>query len=330
MKKYILITISIIIFIACGIGIVYTIKKLDKADKETEKFIEIISTYNNPIIPEGFKKVETDSASWEIENGIPKGWNNGLVIEDEIGNQFVWVPNVEVTNENLIKMYNYCMQEPEQKEEQLRRYNEQIERYGGFYIARYEAGISEEIKSNIKEFSATTNDIEGIPVSKQGQIVWNYISLKNAKKNAENMYNNENIESDLISPIQWIATMQWIDNCDYNIIDAKEWGNFSNVNFSFTGWYSIDYGKTYAYGENKLKSQYNMILSTGATERNKANNIYELAGNVREYTDGWVRDRGYYSIGGHYDNTGGYIYNLTLIGVTPLDKLGYRIVLYLK
>ena len=48
--------------------------------------------YNNPIIPEGFHKLETETASWNIENGVPKGWNNGLVIEDNRGNQFVWIP----------------------------------------------------------------------------------------------------------------------------------------------------------------------------------------------------------------------------------------------
>ena len=61
--------------------------------------VEKVSTYNNPIVPEGFKKVETDFASWKLESGIPKGWNKGLVIEDDIGNQFVWVP---VNLENVV------------------------------------------------------------------------------------------------------------------------------------------------------------------------------------------------------------------------------------
>ncbi len=332
MKKFFIPVIFAIILIICSVGLVYLQNQLQNLDEnqQNEEISKVISTYNNPIVPKGFKKIETSSASWDLENGIPKGWNNGLVIEDEIGNQFVWVPNVKVTDENLVKTYNYNIQEPMQREEQLKRYNKQIEKYGGFYIGRYEVGLSKEMQDNIKEFSANTNDVEGIPVSKQGQLVWNYISLKNAKKNAQNMYNNEIVESDLISPIQWLTTMQWVHNCGYNIIDAKEWGNFSNVTFKFDGLYSIDYGKTYQYGENKLKSQYNMILSTGATERNKTNNIYDLAGNLMEYTDGWVRDRGYYSIGRHFDDIGNHIYNLSLIGVVPLEKLGYRVVLYLK
>lgn len=56
-----------------------------------------------------------------------------------------------------------------------------------------------------------------------------------------------------------------------------------------------------------------------------------LAGNVMEYTDGWVEDRGYYSAGGYYDVIGQYEpYILRLIGVTPLEKIGFRMVLYNK
>ena len=156
MKKYIVIAVAIIIFTICGVGMIYIINKLDKQNEnpETDKLGEAISTYNNPIIPNGFKKVETESASWELENGIPKGWNNGLVIEDEIGNQFVWVPNVKITDENLIKLYEYTEQDQdaEQKNEQLKEYNTQIEKYGGFYISRYEAGITDSMQKNTKEF----------------------------------------------------------------------------------------------------------------------------------------------------------------------------------
>ena len=159
---------------------------------------------------------------------------------------------MKITDENLIKLYEYTEQDQdaEQKNEQLKEYNTQIEKYGGFYISRYEAGITDSMQKNTKEFSSITNDIEGIPVSKQGQIIWNYISLKNAKKNAESMYNNVEIRSDLMSPIQWLNIMQWISNNGYNIKNAEEWGNFSNANFRITGWYSEDYGKTYKYGKD--------------------------------------------------------------------------------
>ena len=291
-----------------------------------KKQYQSICSYNNPIVPTGFKKVETENASWKLdEDGNPIGWNKGLVIEDENKNQFVWVP---VKNKDFGKFntqINSLMDEEKQEE------IEQIEKYQGFYIARYEAGVTEEMQKTMNNISKETNDIEGIPVSKKDVIPWNYISLKNAKKNAQKMINNEEVRSDLVTTRQWLYIMKWLDSTGYNIDNPKEYGNFVDSRFEFTGYYSIDYGKNYEYGENKTKQTYNMILSTGASERNITNNIYDIAGNLIEYTDGYVPDRGYYSVGGHFDTTSGYgIDSPKLIGVFPLEKLGFRVVLYMK
>ena len=44
---------------------------------------------NNPTIPEGFKPIDTETSSWEdVEENV----NNGLVIQDKVGNEFVWIP----------------------------------------------------------------------------------------------------------------------------------------------------------------------------------------------------------------------------------------------
>lgn len=140
-----------------------------------------ISNYNAPVIPKGFKKVETETASWKLENGIPKGWNEGLVIEDEIGNQFVWIP-VDI---NQLNQYTTFDNKIIYNKENLNRNKDderQILEYGGFYIARYEAGLSEKIINSKQEFSNVTNNIEEIPVSKKNSIPWNNISFENAKK----------------------------------------------------------------------------------------------------------------------------------------------------
>ena len=49
---------------------------------------------NNPTIPAGFKPVDTDKAKWDTESSEPTQTdvNEGLVIEDKEGNQFVWIP----------------------------------------------------------------------------------------------------------------------------------------------------------------------------------------------------------------------------------------------
>ncbi len=238
------------------------LKNANKKEVITEKKkIEVVSPYNNPIIPEGFKKVETEEASWELdEEGNPKGWNDGLVIEDDIGNQFVWVP---------------C-------EDKKATSNESIIKYSGFYIARYEAGLPEELSDLKSNISEETNNIKGKPVSKKGAIPWNYIDINNAYYNAENMYEkNSNFETKLmeINVEDLIIYVYWLP--DEVIRETSLYSNSSSSKFYFTGYYSTDDGKNYSYGENVEKNG-NMLLSTGASERNKFKNIYDYYGNVSE------------------------------------------------
>lgn len=323
-KSKIIIGIIILIFVALIFGYVF----LENNKKDTNKIktdipkIELkrISTYNNPIVPEGFEKVETETASWELEDGIPRGWNNGLVIEDEIGNQFVWVPVKRL-------LFNEKITDTDME-------FKQVYQYGGFYVARYEAGIPQEYIEKIgeKELKTTFNNKVGIPLSKKGEIPWNYIDWSKANESAINMYkDNQYVISDLISDRQWDYTANWLAECGYNVEDCREWGNYSNVNFEFTGYYSTD-AKTFTYAENKIKQTHNMILSTGATERNKANNIYDLAGNLVEFIDVNEKSTNKYDRGGYYDN-------ISRVGVGSdaridisegNDRQGFRVVLYFK
>lgn len=52
-------------------------------------------SYSNPIIPAGYTPVNTDGAKWDAESG-PE-YNNGLVIKDDSGNEWVWVPVPDVS-----------------------------------------------------------------------------------------------------------------------------------------------------------------------------------------------------------------------------------------
>ena len=335
--------ISIIIVIVCIVGGVllgtYLVNKHINTNTDTNtnlpKENEIISTYDNPKIPEGFKSIETDQASWNLdENGKTKGWNNGLVIEDEIGNQFVWVPVKTTDVDKELFWYNI------KQNEELAEVEEQILKFGGFYVARYEAGISDDMQENIKKFSAQTNDIEGIPVSKKNRIPWNYITLKNALRNAQAMYeNNEYVKSDLIAVRQWIYLLQWLKDTGIDIEDSGKFANYKDTQFEFSGYYSLydeeneSEESEYEYTENGKKDANAMIISTGATEYTNTNNIYDLAGNVVEYTNTYSDDRGYYSVGGYYTQISEYqsfIEAHPIGDKSQLKKFGYRVVLFLK
>ena len=61
---------------------------------------------------------------------------------------------------------------------------------------------------------------------------------------------------------------------------SEAWGNFRSVSFS--------YENSNGAVVNKVANQ-SVKIPTGSTDRNKANNIYDLAGNVAE----WTLARGY-------------------------------------
>lgn len=312
-KKEIIILFSIIIVISIALVIKFGVGKSN---------ISSISTYDNPKVPNGFKKVETETASWEDdENGKPKGWNNGLVIEDELGNQFVWVP---VKN---MDFGNFKDEAERLDDEETAEEIAQIEKYSGFYIARFEAGVSQNMQSQLENISSSTNNIEDIPVSKKGARPWNFISLNKAKTNATQMYHTDEVTSDLMTTRQWLRMINWIEQSGYDFNDMRKLGNFADSFFNFSGLYSEDRGITYI--EKDTAKGKNYILATGINESAKTNNIYDLFGNLMEFTDGYVEQRGYYSVGGYYSETATFK-GTYLLGVEPLDKLGFRVVLYIK
>lgn len=285
------------------------------------------SAYNNPLVPIGFKKVETETASWELENELPKGWNNGLVIEDELGNQFVWIPvNIEQLNQHTTfndkAIYN--------KEELSKKKDDekQILNYGGFYISRYEAGLPNNIANNNQEFSNITNNVDGIPVSKKDSIPWNNISFENAKKNANLMYNTKDISSSIITEKQFLFVLSWLSKSGYNLISSKDWANYSNSYFLYEGLYSDNLGLSYNYTTKTNKTDKNILLATGNSEHCKANNIYDIAGNLMEYVlDSY---NPYSAYGGYFDFMDCGAYHSLSHYNSPSYYIGYRIVLNMK
>ena len=286
------------------------------------EIIETNCTYDNPIIPNGFKKVETEEASWEVdENNKPKGWNDGLVIEDENGNQFVWVPynNKEMENSYINADYEYYYQ---------------IVRHQGFYISRYEAGLPKELSKLKNNISEETNNIKAKPVSKKDSIPWNYIDIKNAKYNAENMYEkNALFLTTLPNQSVYKHVLSFMLPIDKRS-EVADYGNNSNTSFTFTGYYSTDDGKNYKYAENMRKEKGDkLLLSTGAYEKNKIKNIYDYFGNLSEGYITKISEYNYIYAEKVEDDYTQFVDSLISVPksyfYTPDYKIGFRIVLYL-
>ena len=157
---------------------------------------------------------------------------------------------------------------------------ESISRYGGFYIGRYETGNMSSEQPVVKRMNTT--------ISNQ-----NWYAMYSRMKNIST---NENVEISMIWGCLWDETLQWLIDTEAKTqaevgSDSTEWGNYKNASFTYTN----------TSGETMPKfASIDTKIPTGSTERNKSNNIYDMAGNVYELTlegDGSSRN---YSRGGFF------------------------------
>ena len=137
-----------------------------------------------------------------------------------------------------------------------------VEKYGGFYIGRYEAS-----------YTGKNNSINDSPESKKvttdsNAKIWVQFSPQDTVKVCENIYKgNDSVQGFFPWGINIDTTLQWLIDTgaktDEDVrVDSTSWGNYSNDTFSG----SVTSG------------------TTGMWEEAKANNIYDLAGNYWEWT----------------------------------------------
>ena len=155
---------------------------------------------------------------------------------------------------------------------------------GGFYVGRYEAGISEFRTSKETEPTA-------IPVSKPNMCPYTYITRTQAKQLAEKV-NAGGRTSSLMFGMQWDLMLAFIQNkggVDVATLttDSTNIGNYYNNKWSITNnkaKYSKDYGTSWNDGAYTKETESGILLTTGASETFAKMNIYDVAGNVFEWT----------------------------------------------
>lgn len=211
------------------------------------------TNYANPPIPEGYKHVCGE-------------WNNGFVIEKCFdGSQFVWIPiesldsNGTLDGEHFSEKFgrrNYMSDEFSDDEfnealsGELLEQLESVKKYGGFYISRY----------NISKSSA------GKPQSVKGVMPWVNINFDDAKKIASTIEDNETVKSHLTFGAEYDSVLEWFIKTGVKTLteiaeDSTEWGNH---------WNTVNSPRK--------------VVKTGSREEWCANNIYDFAGNVGEWT----------------------------------------------
>ena len=194
--------------------------------------------------------------NWSVENGLLKisNYNKNIEPFSSASNSDLYVQQVKENSRLgfvslLEKDFNSTI--------------ESIEKYGGFYIGRYESSnVSKEI--TIKKYCNNT----------RGQ---NWYTLYNKCKNLKK--DNMNVETGMIWGCQWDRTAIWLiesgNKTKEEICDSTTWGNYYDSVFSYT-----DINGTV---KNKTEGKF-VLCPTGSTEYTKANNIYDLAGNEWEWT----------------------------------------------
>ena len=231
-------------------------------------------------VPEGFK-VAGDSAS-TVQNGV--------VIEDKDGNQFVWVPVATLadykrtwyTGYGAFSGYSEALPEDEKTS---------VERYKGFYIGRYEAGDKENTEAKTLRSS---NDVTKTVTIKANQAPYNYVKRTQAVSLAEGFATKQGYKAKtkLVSSYAWDTTIAFLQKVNSDYGSSSEEGNYTDTKFSYTD----------ITGARQTKEKNsNVIVPTGQTT--PVCNIYDMGGNVWERTtESYSRTDNPYAIRGGFYN----------------------------
>ena len=320
----------------------YTIKveAFDKANNKGEKTISA-STKKKDTIADiiGGDKVK-DNTEIEDDLGnkvwIPGGFGvapdsgtkveEGIVIQDAKGNQFVWIPvgeykvstsinstgkltnnlsrrtftsskSTTVTGDNVIESYYYGEGDSRSVASgTIGAFKTSATSKGGFYIGRYEQGTGNVCKKNVEPYVNVTRDT--------------------ANTKAKAMYsNNSYVKSELISSYAWDTALNFIcqtNSAGYTLATttSSSYGNINTSTPTKTGEYTVN---------GKVVDKYS--------------NIYDFLGNRYEWTTEFYSSSNNPCVirGGSYRTSNNYAATRRNLNTSSsFDYISFRLQLYVK
>ena len=299
-----------------------------------------------------FEDTTTITDDLENEVKIPGGFHldkdsgtkveEGIVIEDDSGNQFVWIPVGEykvstsinstgkLTNElsrrtftnsgstlvngdDIIDTYYYGEGNTKYTsvaKDQIDAFKTSATANKGFYIGRYEAGTE-------TERTAKTDPLT-MPLVQANKYPYVYVTRDQAKEQAEAMYSgNKYVTSELTSSYAWDTALNFICQTNeegYKLATTTDrtYGNTNTKNKTKTGAYTVN-------GEVS----------------DKYSNIFDILGNcwewTTEYSSNNVHSYCCVSRGGSYYNSNGYAAGHSVSGTSSSQYYdSFRIQLYIN
>lgn len=270
------------------------------------------------------------------------------------GNQFVWIP-CDLNSYNFVTSYekntsaNYGY-------DRIPGEISQIEKYSGFYVGRYEAGICMPTGTNnsgittanildgtsardwkCSDFTTTT----GRPVVQAGAIPWYHVNHSTASNVAENMYKgNSYVSSGLLTGTMWdqmIAKMGDGNTTTSGNYQNSTYTTEAGVYYSKTKNNGADGSNAWTNTSDSKSSESRWISESGMLETYARYHIYDTAGNLWEWVEQVASDslsnvaftlRG----GSFYNDASTYpaSYRVYAYASNTSTNYGFRVALYLK
>ena len=170
---------------------------------------------------------------------------------------------------------------------------------GGFYIGKYETGIENIYRTalNAQEYWSVDEDYPATEtaVIKKNAYPYNYITCAQAEILAKG-FAIEGKHASLLFGIQWDLVLKHLSNKGVAISllndNSTTWGNYKNNAYSLTnteGGYLVvpdvgSHGDNWTNGTHNKSSNEGILITTGSHNDFSKQNIYDLAGNLFEWT----------------------------------------------